>query len=677
VTAPAWGSAFGDIDIEGDHSQNAVGNYVNRDLVQNSYTFVRRQPSMYLGAQEIADRVHCYVPAGNHDLIVKALEIDRAVVLVGPPGCGRETTAIAAIHQLHPGILIRRFSLEDDDAEEIYAKGACGYLIHAADGGLARLGRCIEAVRAAGGYLAVIASAEKDPARFPVSLPSIVVEPAHPVHVYQRRATLRGLTEWRQWEDAPTLLKGALPDDARRLTELIEQIDRRAGDITTRREEVNRAYQGWEDELRGWFTRHREPHERALLISAAALAPAAEDTNVYTLASSLARRFEITMNGAGLAWCPVTSLHDLLEAERQDDRIVFRRYNFAASTLRHALADYPLARTDLLSWLSALPTDEAVPHELRNPLAETFADLAAEHGAADLVIETSRQWGADGLADLAFIALSRTCLHARIGRPVRRALYDWSRVGRTPQTLKLVIARTCEPLGQTYPSIALTRLKHLATRGNRQVIREVLVAALALAEQGHPAEVLRATHAWCAETNIENLSDQARQRRRRAGAMLFLELARPVSESGLPVILDGDRTTNHVPGWRAALDARTAAPGARDEAFEEVTWRWLDAAHDHADVRQQILWTFVGAASPSGAEVGPAYGLRTARQGPTRAKIMIDVARQWAMDDRADPIRKEIKEDIVIPLTSPLWLKLLKILYIRLRTLLKTVRERY
>lgn len=103
---------FGDIDIHGEYAQNAFGNQVSRDLIQTSYKFVRGRPSMYLGAEEIADRVRCYVPADNHDLIVKALEIENAVILVGPPGCGRETTAIAAIDQLCSGISIRRFSLE-------------------------------------------------------------------------------------------------------------------------------------------------------------------------------------------------------------------------------------------------------------------------------------------------------------------------------------------------------------------------------------------------------------------------------------------------------------------------------------------------------------------------------------------------------------------------------------
>jgi hypothetical protein len=623
VTAPMRGSVFGDIDIHGDSSQSIVGTQVSGDVIQSMNTFVRGRPSMYLGSEKIADRVRCYVAADNHDLIVKALEIDHAVILVGPLGCGRETTAIAAIDQLRPGASIRRFSLEDEDAEEIYAKGG-GYLVHAADGELSRLGSCVDAVRASGGYLVVIGNAETERASVAIHLPSITVEPPQPIQVYRRRVTLLGLTEWLHWDGAPALLEHALPADARRLIHLIEQIDRRGGDVAARREEAVRAYRGWKDELCGWFDDHREPHERALLVAAATLSPA-EEANVYTVASSLARRLEITMNGAGLAWYPATGLRDLLGAEPQDDRIVFRRHGFAMSALRHALADYPLARSDLLSWLAALPTDDAVPYELRSSLAETFADMAAEYGPAELIIETARKWGAADLADLSFIAL--------------------------------------------------TRLKHLATHGNRQVLGEVILAARALATGGHRVEVLTAALAWSAETNRENLSHPARQRRRRAGAMLFLELARPVSESGLPVMLEGDPTVDPAPGWRAGLDIRTAALGTGDDAFEEVARRWLDAALNHAHVRQRIIWIFIKAATPSGVPSGAAYGMGPAMPGPTAAKIMIGMVRRWAAEDHTDPVRKKIKEDIVIPLTRPWWLRLLKILYVHLRTLAKAARQ--
>lgn len=668
MTAP-W-AAGSSIDIDGDFAQVAVGNTVDGDLVQNMTTFVRGRPSMYLGSAEVADRVACYVPARNHDFVVKALHVNHAVVLSGSRGSGRETTAIAAINQLRPGIPIRRFSLEDEDAEEIDARRACGYLIRTEDGGLTRLGRCAEAVRASGGYLAVVA--EREIQRPAVALLSCIhVEPPLPVQVYRRRVIVRGLTEWPHWDQAAVLLEAALPADARRLADLVAQADQRGGDITARQAEVAHAYRGWEEELRGWFGEHREPQERALLVAAATLPSAAEEAYVYAAALSLAQRLQIDMNGGGLAWCPVTGLRALLGAEQEDGRIVFRRIGYANSALGHALADYPLARPDLLAWLAALPTGVAAAHGTGNMVAETFADLAAEHGAVECITETARSWGHDDLADLAFIALSRTCLHPRVGAQVRRALYDWSRTARTPQTLKLTIARVCEPLGQTYPPIALTRLKHLATYGNRQVVSEVIVTARALAYQGHHEEVLSAALGWCADNNQESLADRAQQRRRKAGARLFLELASSVAPSGLPEILDGDQATDPafcVPGWRAVLDFHTA-PGMGNEMIEQVLCRWLDAALRHAHVRARISAVFVTAATSPRMPSGSVSGIVSARPSPATAKVMIDIVQRWATADPTDAIRTEIKEHIVIPLTYPWWLRLLNVLHAKLRTL--------
>lgn len=673
MNASGWWPAAGDIDISGDFSVTAIGNVVNRDLVQNLTTFVRDRPAFYLGPDEIADRVACYVPAGNHDLIEKALESHHAILLTGPRGCGRETTAIAAIRRLRAGIPIRRFSLDREDAEEIDARGACGYLVRAADGGLDRLPRCVEAARAGGGYLVVIGDGEPEIRQAVSALAQLTVEPPHPVQVYRLRLARRGLGPWATWETAPALLEGALPADARRLADLVESADRRGGDFAKQRHEVAQEYRGWKDELRAWFEEHRQPHERALLVAAATLSPTADEKDVYAAAAALAQRLKITTNGGGLVWCPVTGLRDLLKAEHDEDRVVFRRHGFADSAVRHALTDYPLARPAVVTWLASLPTNEAVTHRLPASLAGTFADLAAEHGMARQIADAAERWGTDDHADLAFIALSRTCLHPLVGGRIRRILYEWSRTADTPQTLKLTIARVCEPLGQTYPSIALTRLKHLATHGNLQVAREVIEAAMGLVKAGNRDKVLAAALAWCAETDLERLSAAARHRRIRAGAMLFLELAGQTTPSGLPELLHGAGAINPLtctPAWRAALRAWVAAPESPDLTFQRVVRRWLDAALADPRLRGRIVGSFVDAAASSTIPYGITGGFGTVGTTPIAARLLSDMARRWAAVEAANPVRRQIKEDIVVPLTSPWPLRQLKRLYIRARTLI-------
>jgi hypothetical protein len=647
-----------DVDIDGDYAQNVVGTAVSGDLVQVQVTYTRNRAAMFLGRGEIQDRLACYVPARNHDAVVKMLDAHRAVVLTGPRGSGRETVAIAAIRQLRPDVELRRFSLEDEDAEEIKARRACGYLIHADDGGLVRLGRCAEVVQAHGGYLAVIA--ERETPTTAALGPAVPVDHPDAVSVYRNWVTRHGQAEWVQWPRAQVLLTAALPADAWRLADLVAQVGRRGGDLAARQNEVEQAYLGWDEELRCWFSKHEQPHDRALLVAAATVRSGATESYVYEAAASLARRLQIDVNGGGLAWCPVTGLRALLDSQPDDEAVVFGRTGYVVSILRHAVADYPLARRDLLGWLAALPTEEAARYGVANPVTEAFADLAAEHGADADIIGAARGWGSRNEADLAFIALSRTCLHPRVGAQVRRVLYDWSRAARTPQTLKLTIARVCEPLGQSYPSVALTRLKHLATHGNLQVIREVMITARALISDGHGEEILSAVLDWCGPTSLDQLSEPDRRRRRWAGGLMFLELAGRTSSDG-PEILDHVRdltVRSYVWGWRAVMDF-SSWRGSQPAEIERVMRLWLDAAARNAELRTRISALFVAAAAPQPV---PAHDTQAFGPCVTSADFTIAMVRRWSANHPPEAAGARIEEAIVIGLTRRWWLRRIRIL---------------
>jgi hypothetical protein len=226
-----------------------------------------------------------------------------------------------------------------------------------------------------------------------------------------------------------------------------------------------------------------------------------------------------------------------------------------------------------------------------------------------------------------------------------------------------------------YPSIALTRLKHLATYGNPQVRREVVAAAVSLADSGSAHEVLKAALGWCAESNTERLSVAARRRRIRAGAMLFLELASRTSPSGMPTLLYGDGAIDPldcVPAWRAIL--HTTDDG-RGTALEETVRQWLDAALLAPRLRGGITAAFVDAARPAGASFGGATVFGPVGAGTLAAEVMIELVRRWTATDPGNPVCRRIKEDIVIPLTTPWWLRLLKMMYVWLRTLVVNLRD--
>lgn len=508
-----------DVTIEGDDSQNAFGNMVSRDLIMNQLNFVRGRPSMVLSDGEIADRVAEYVPAVNHDEIVESLRRDRVVALAGPPGSGVATTAIAALRQLHPHVPIQLFSAGEDDVEEIGATEARGYLIRAGDEEESRLRACLEAVLLHQGFLLVVGT-EAEHRPFTDFLHITRVQPPPAVAVYRRRLIRCDLgdTHWPGWPRATELLKDASPNDGRRLADLVLAVRRNGGDVL----EVERAYQGWAEDLHAWFNDHPELRDQTLMVAAATITPA-DETSVYGAALSLARQLEIDAEGGGLAWRPSTGLKELLGADFHDGKIVFRRQGYASSVLRHVWENYPLARLDLLTWLSKLPTDDVVTLEptLSIKIVEAFADLAAEHGSAEKIVQTAERWAGDEhwAADLAYTALARTCLHPLVGGRVRRRLYEWSRERHAAQTLKLTVVRVCEVLGQTHVSIALTRLKHLATYGNAQVQDEVFDVACELGER-HPDVVFGAALEWCYSSS--KIRDRDAINRLQVGVRLLL-----------------------------------------------------------------------------------------------------------------------------------------------------------
>ncbi|MEW2357516.1 hypothetical protein [Spirillospora sp. NPDC029432] len=505
------------VEISGEEAQAAIGNTVNGDLVQQQIRIVRGRPRMVMTEEQIVKRVTGYVTAHNHDEIVGALHRFQAVAVTGPPRSGTTTTAIAALRQLRPDMLIRYFSAGNDDMEEIEIGGAHGYLVRAGDESRTSLGGCLEKVRGAGGYLLVVGTMEEC-RPFAEYLATIEVKPPAAHAVYRHRLYCRGLhgTAWPDWPRAAQLLDGALPGDGRRLADLVLDVTAVNGDA----QQVERAYLGWSDELRDWFGKHSDLREQTLMVAAATITPA-DETSVYDAALWLARQLEMPVAGGGLAWCPKAELATVLEAERDGSTIVFRRPAYRESVLRHVWNEYPLTRMDLLAWLSKLAIEAAgLETTLRHRLAEVFADLAAEHEQAQVITETARRWADKEQlgADLAYIALARTCLDPKVGGRVRRRLYEWSRERQAPQTLKLTIARVCQVLGQTYLSIALTRLKHLATYGDEQIQHEVQQVALELATQ-HRAAVIAAAMSWCELT--PNLSRQDRARRARAGLRLL------------------------------------------------------------------------------------------------------------------------------------------------------------
>ncbi|MCD0450012.1 hypothetical protein LO762_12530 [Actinocorallia sp. API 0066] len=655
-------SAFaGPVDASGDDSFFAVGNWTGGDFVQQQIKIMRGNPSLTVGDGHIAEILSFHVPCANHDTVVKVLAAEGAVLLTGPVGGGRRTTAVAALRAVAPGVPIRAFSPGADDPEEVSANGRHGYLVAAPDlsseSARTALLDCLERAGAVGAHVVVLGRAQ-DTARLDGWLVPVEIDPPSALAVYRRHLRARRLPDgWTSWEAAARLLDGLLPVDGGRLAEIVAGVTRKGGPPEALREEAERSFARWGSELTAWFSHHPDPCERALLAASAVLTPVPADA-VYGPARALAARFSVTVNGDGLVWPPVSALRGLLaadEAADDADGIAFARHGYAAAVLHHLWTEQPPAREPLLSWYATVPGDPQVPESRREDLARAFTEFAAAHGAAALITATARRWASAGRPRLAFVALAYACVDRNAGATVRRALYEWARAARTPQPLKLVVAAVCEVLGQVYPTMALTRLKHLATHGDDQVAHAVVRAAAGIASAGRPGLALGAAFVWCAPGG-GGLSTIGRTRRTRAGALLFLTLTAPdAAPDPLDVL---DRRDPREPGavWRAAvrLDGGLWRPVLR---------HWLDAALADPERRAAVV------AALHEVPWDPLTGVReVAHEGhPTAAAIVVGAVRAWAAERPRDRERRRLREDVVVPLIEPWWTRLLLAAYVRVR----------
>jgi hypothetical protein len=476
-----------DVTVNGDDTQNVIGSTVAGDVIRQQIKIVRARPAMFLSEEEASMRAAVHVKVLNHETIVSTLTRENSVALCGPRGSGRLTTAIVALREARPGLTLRWFSCDHDDLEEVSLDAEPrGYLLRARDENRSQLRSFLETVRRARGLAIIIGTPDevRDVADY---LTKIEIEPPFAEHVFTRHLGVFPLAEPDR-ERALDLLKGATPASAAWLAQLVIEHYPCGG-----MDEVEQTHGKWKVQLRHWFEDHDALLDKTLLIAAAAVAPA-DETQVYGAAYSLARKLDIKPEGGGLAWTRTTRLDAVLEAQRHGGIIDFGKRDYDRAVLHYVCAEHPLARTELLDWLSELPDHKALAFEcaLGDRLAETFSEVAAEYGRHEKITQTAREWAVRDRPELAFIALAHTCLHPQVGSPVRSKLYEWATSGQTPQTLKLTIAGVCQVLGQTHLSIALTRLQHLAARGNPQVRAEVVRICLELAELNTPTVLMTA-----------------------------------------------------------------------------------------------------------------------------------------------------------------------------------------
>jgi len=536
-----------------------------------------------------------YVKTPEFDIARAVLENESAVVLSGPPGCGRRTTGIVLLADL--GITPKTVMLDPEGFDrQLEVAPGHGYLLNLDedhDQLTAKAGAWIHdlGVRLRAINSRLIVRAREQSLRAlglnEGALRAIRVTPPPAAAVFWSH--LASMTSgpvadaWAQHQRVVSTLATATPSDGVRLARIVAETAAVTVPEEQRVDQVMAEYSNWAAELAEWFQQTAQQdggYARALLLASAALegAPAA---TVFVAADRLATLVGLSREpGGALVGPDVRELVGRINAELHDRSIRFPRPAYGQSVLDHVWEERPHLQSALREWLTGIPS----PHdEGSGRAAQALTGLAIRQREASLVCAAAEQWARNPASrrELAVGTLTEASLSEQIGRDVRRQLYEWARSAGAAESTHLAVAAVCVgQLARAYPQIALTRLRHLAVRQNT-IVQESVFEGMAGLVQDRTLRrsVLSEVHDWVG----------GQEPRRSAGLRAFLRLARPEENSEITILSGTDeRDWDLLAGlWRGAL--RDHTPDGVAKAAGAVASGWLEAAVQKQALRESVL----------------------------------------------------------------------------------------
>jgi hypothetical protein len=334
-------------------------------------------------------------------------------------------------------------------------------------------------------------------------------------------------------------------------------------------------YSDWKAELNRWFDEHRGGPEaawnRIVLISVAAL-EGMDCEKVLRAADTLAPMLRVEKGDAGgLTGLGVDPTLMLVGAERgEDDRVRFTKPEYAAAVLDYVWSQLPRIHPELLAWTDAIAAEHS--KECLESVRDAWIGLALRRNDPELTIRLLNEW-MEGKAPRKAVAglAAEVASWPDFGSKMRRKLYDWARKPKTDDHAA-VVATACAIYSRDDTVSALFRLKWLAQSESEKAREAALDALGEIAEDTEGFfEVVRAiVDDW-------SHSGVPAERRKIARRFLIGRLAR--AENEVPELLlriesaSGelrDRTVGHVADmWRSVLDQRC------DEATVEAVGSWV------------------------------------------------------------------------------------------------------
>ncbi|MFD5065409.1 hypothetical protein [Streptomyces sp. NPDC058394] len=514
----------------------------------------------------------------------------HALALLGETGAGRRTAALRVLHGVGvPRERIRWLVLdwERPRTEQIPHTKGHGFVLDLTGhpslpedfyAGLADYQREAKAAEA---FLIILAAPGAWAPGTLTTVPSMRL--ARPPAIDIAEAHLRHLAAdrvgWLTSGPLDALLAEATQtSDAARLAQLVAQAD------DDGRDAVKQQFTDWQEHLRDWFNQHSSPEdlrERALLMAAALLEGVPADVVLEATDLLFTEVGGRLPPGGALAGRDLDVRLEAINASPVSDENVSldaERHGLAEAVLKYVWQQRPQLRRVLLEWASHIsaPGGIAVRHLRR--IADSLAQLSLLPGGAT-VLSVASSWietGRTAHQKLAIEILETMALHPRTGADVRKQFYDWAHQKNTSEALAKAVAEICSGrLGQTYPRIALTRLRLLASRPDGRAREAVANAVRTLA--GTPE------HGVLVLSEIVDWSESADDTVRKAGANTFLALTDVTSDNLLPLPVAAEAVDDStealagqlfVRGWQAAL----REPATAETAHNRLA-AWLDSPH--------------------------------------------------------------------------------------------------
>ncbi len=482
----------------------------------------------------------------RHRRFVSDLERTGFGAVVGKPGAGRRSAAIAALAEL--GLPIRPVQVEEDEtwsADKLVCESGQGYLIDLSGTGplteaLAQSLHSYAAKARERGSAVVIVMRDSQSldgviggvGRLPVTAPrgrDVFLQ-----HL-QRLLPRSDVDAWFKDERVIAALDDAKPASAARMAHLAHEALR--ADPQVEQDEWTTltlsAYGNWEGELKAWFEQRQNEagiYDRVLLATVAMLEHEPAD-QVLIAAAQLADELGVAPPDAtGISGAGLEATVRQVGAEVRPDRTVrFTDLAYSPAVLDYLWWQHPRVRKPLLDWSARIP-DGGHPSTWPTRIAERWLELAERHDDFTWVTGLFITWArSTKTIDVAVAMAGNVAARPRQGRAMRRALYE---IAKNPSDPALAIAavRVCSTYGTLDPGTALTRLKWLADFPNDKVRHEIHRALRHFtASPEIRVQVLRELTEWA--------DDPKRRGRHQTAREALAALLATVDDTGRPVLL--------------------------------------------------------------------------------------------------------------------------------------------